>query len=161
MEALAAAAGALEVSALGAWARGSPQAYPLLNLAHLLGLVMLVGGVGVLDLRLAGLGRSLPAVPLSRLLTPVAAAGLGLMAASGAVMFAADAGPLLGSATFRWKLLLIGLALGNALLFRLLWGSRLALWENRRPPALGAVMAAGSLLLWLAAGAMGRLIAYT
>ena len=96
MEALVAAAAALEGSALGVWARGSPDAYPAANLAHLLGLVMLVGGIGILDLRLAGLARALPAAALSRLLTPVALAGLVLMAGSGAVMFAADAGAAAG-----------------------------------------------------------------
>ncbi|MDP3383095.1 MAG: hypothetical protein Q8S47_07195, partial [Phenylobacterium sp.] len=67
MEALAAL---LEASALGQWARGSAVAYPVANVAHLLGLVLLVGGIGVVDLRLAGLWRGLPIAALSRALTP-------------------------------------------------------------------------------------------
>ena len=47
MEPLALAA-QLEASPLGLWARGSAVGYPLANLAHLLGLVMLIGGIGVL-----------------------------------------------------------------------------------------------------------------
>ncbi|CFU11540.1 Uncharacterised protein [Bordetella pertussis] len=47
----------LEACALGAWMRGSSWAYPAANLAHLLGLVLLVGAMLLLDLRLLGLGR--------------------------------------------------------------------------------------------------------
>ena len=62
---------------------------------------MLVGGIGILDLRLAGAFRAIPVAPLSRALTPIALAGLVLMVPSGATMFAADAATLAGSATFR------------------------------------------------------------
>ncbi len=152
MEALAAV---VEASAFGTWARGSVWAYPIANLVHLLGLVMLVGGIGVVDLRLAGAWRTLPTKALSRALTPVAVAGLALFAASGAVMFAADARALAGADVFRLKLAVIGLALANALLFRWLWRERLD-----KLPAAGRAMAAVSLLLWLVAAALGRLIAY-
>ena len=152
MDALAAAA---EASAFGAWARGSAWAYPIANIVHLLGLVMLVGGIGIVDLRLAGAWRALPPEPLSRALTPVALAGLALFAASGALMFAADARALAASDTFRWKLAAIALGLANALLFRRLWRGRLDAL-----PLSGRAMAAASLLLWLTAAALGRLIAY-
>ena len=159
MEALLAIAAAIEGSAYGEWARGSAYAYPVANLLHLLGLVLLVGGIGIVDLRLAGLFPRIPAAPLSRALTPLAIAGLILMAASGSVLFAADAVPLAGSTIFRWKLALIAVALANALAFRLLWRTRIAGWESD-PPMIGRVMAAGSVLLWLCVGSLGRLIAY-
>lgn len=153
-------AAALEGSTLGSWARGSPFGYPLANLVHLLGLVMLVGAIGLLDLRLAGLFRALPPAALGRVLVPTAAIGLLLMAPSGVVMFAADAGPLLHSVVFRWKLALIALALLNVAAFHLLWRGRYDDWDRRAAPA-ARVMAAGSLALWLAVAALGRLIAYS
>lgn len=156
MEALAAL---LEASALGQWARGSAIAYPVANVLHLLGLVLLIGGIGVVDLRLAGFLRSLPTVPLARAMTPFALAGLGLLALSGAVMFAADAGPMVASEIFRLKLALIGLGLAHAVLFRWLWRRRLDSWEAS-PPLAGRLMALGSLGLWLSVGALGRWIAY-
>ncbi|MDP3384522.1 MAG: hypothetical protein Q8S47_14515 [Phenylobacterium sp.] len=156
MEALAAL---LEASALGQWARGSAVAYPIANVAHLLGLVLLVGGIGVVDLRLAGLWRGLPVEPLVRALTPWAVAGLILLAASGSVMFAADAGPMVGSDIFRAKMALIALGLVHAVLFRWLWRRRMASWEAD-PPLAGRLMAVGSLSIWLCVGALGRLIAY-
>lgn len=155
---LAAFAQAVQSSGFGQRAGGSPLAYPIANTLHLLGLVMLVGGIGIVDLRLAGAFRALPPEPLSRALTPVALAGLALMLPTGAVMFAADAGSLAGSAVFRWKLALIAVALANAITFRLLWSRRLAGWDAD-PPVAGRLMAAASILLWLKVGALGRMIA--
>jgi len=150
---------ALQDSAFGAWARGSAYAYPLANLLHLAGLVLLVGGIGLLDLRLAGAFRALPVAALSRVLTPMAAAGLALMAPTGLVLFAADAEALAGSAVFRCKLVLIVVALANAVAFRLLWSARLSAWDAAAPPA-ARLMALASLGLWIAVGVLGRLIAY-
>ncbi|MDO8900281.1 MAG: hypothetical protein Q7V15_02900 [Phenylobacterium sp.] len=156
MEALAAL---LEASALGQWARGSAYAYPIANVAHLLGLVLLVGGIGVVDLRLAGFLRRLPAEALTQTLTPFALAGLGVLLASGLVMFAADAGPMVSSNVFRAKMALLALGLAHALAFRAIWRSRMAGWDAA-PPMAGRMMALTSLAIWLSVGALGRLIAY-
>lgn len=150
----------VQASPFGSWAGQSHFAYPIANLVHLLGLVMLVGGIGIVDLRLAGAFRSLPAASLSRLLTPIAIAGLLLMIPSGFVMFAADAESMAASVTFRRKLVLIALALANAILFRWIWQRRIADWDQA-PPLPGRLMAAASLLLWLTVAAHGRMIAYS
>lgn len=160
MEALAAFAETLEASAFGAWARGSSYAYPVANLVHLAGLVMLVGGIGLLDLRLAGFFRSVPVQPLWRVLTPFGIAGLVLMVPSGLVMFAADAGALFVSDTYRRKMILIVLALLNAGAYRIAWRRRVPDWDATAPTAARA-LAITSLLLWLTVAALGRLIAYT
>ena len=144
----------------GPWARGSAWAYPLVNSVHLLGLVMLVGGIGVVDLRFAGLWRSLPAAALSRALTPVALCGLALLVLSGSVLFAADGAALARSGTFHRKLVLIALALANALLFRLVWQRRVE-GGGEVPPLIGRASALASLAMWLGVGTLGRLIAYS
>lgn len=159
MESLTGFAEGLQASAFGVWAAQSSLAYPVANVLHLLGLVMLVGGIGVVDLRLAGAFRSLPPAALSRTLTPIAIAGLLLMLPTGFTMFAADAETLIASDTFLRKLVLIALALINAVAFRWLWRDRIADW-HLSPPLAGRLMAAASLLLWLAVGTLGRLIAY-
>ncbi len=157
---LTAAAAWLDMIGIGPWARGSALAYPVANTLHLLGLVMLVGGIGVVDLRITGLWRALSVADLSRALTPVAIAGLILMAASGVILFAADGMALARSSLFGQKLVIIAIALANAAAFRLLWGARYGRWPDRAPIAARA-MAAASLVLWLAAGASGRWIAYS
>ncbi len=140
------------------WAGG--EAYPIANVVHILGLVMLVGGIGILDLRLVGLFRRIPTDALAAALTPIAIAGLLLMIPTGAIMFASDAATLVNSSTFRTKLLLIILALVNAIAFRFIWQKRIAQWDAS-PPVLGRAMAAASILLWLSVAAVGRWIAYS
>lgn len=157
---LTAAAAWLDTIGVGPWARGSALVYPVANTLHLLGLVMLVGGIGVVDLRVIGLWRSLPMAELSRALTPVAIAGLILMVVSGTILFAADGAALARSAVFERKLILIAAALANAAAFRWAWGRHMAGWTGGAPRPARA-MAAASLLLWLAAGASGRWIAYS
>ncbi|CAN7444328.1 hypothetical protein LJR225_002950 [Phenylobacterium sp. LjRoot225] len=149
----------LETSALGVWARGSEFGYPLANLAHLLGLVMLVGSIGLLDLRLLGLFRRSPLSALAPNLIALAAAGLTLQVISGFIMFSADAAPLMRSTVFRWKLAVIAAALVNVVAIHLRWRRGLEAW-NERIPAAARVLAAVSLALWLSAAALGRLIAY-
>ena len=151
---------AVQNSGFGLWASQSALAYPVANVIHLFGLVMLVGGIGILDLRLAGAFRQLPVAPLAKALTPIALAGLAMMVPTGAILFAADAETLVNSDTFRWKLALIALALTNALVFRWLWQRRLAGWDGE-PPAAGRLMAAASILLWLGVATLGRWIAYS
>lgn len=161
MEALLlAAAHWLNTVGIGPWARGSALVYPVVNTLHLLGLVMLVGGIGVVDLRIAGLWRRLPADALSRALTPVAIAGLVLMIPTGLALFAADGTALARSETFQRKLVLIAIALANAAAFRVIWSGRLAGMTGHAPfPA--RIMAAASVLLWLAVAVHGRWIAYS
>ncbi|MFD2262976.1 hypothetical protein ACFSM5_08765 [Lacibacterium aquatile] len=150
---------ALEASSLGVFMRASVIAYPLANLAHLLGLVLLVGPIIALDLRLLGFARALPVKALSSYLTPFAILGLLLMIASGTLLFSADAAALSVNAVLQIKVVLIALGLINAILFRLLWSGRLYDWD-RRPAGFGRLQCAASIGLWLGAGTAGRLIAY-
>jgi hypothetical protein len=156
---LAELAAGLEASAVGQWMRGSDRAYPVVNLVHLLGLVLLVGPMLLLDLRLLGAGRHYSLPQVSATLTPWAIVGLLLLLPSGALLFSADAGPLLANPVMQLKLLLIALGIANALLFRLLWSDRLDEWDLVRPRA-GQLQALLSALCWLATGTLGRLIAY-
>jgi hypothetical protein len=149
-------AAGLEASQLGRSMRSSAGLYPAVNVAHLAGLVLLVGAIGVLDLRVAGLARAVPLAPLSRFLTPFAAVGLVVVAASGFLLFAADAGPLVRSGVFRLKLALAAVAVLNALAFRLRYGDL----PGEAPP-LARLMAAASIGLWLTVACLGRLIAYS
>lgn len=150
----------LNAAGMGPWARDGAWVYPIANSLHLLGLVMLVGGIGVVDLRLAGLWRNLPAAGLTRALTPVALGGLTLLVLSGTILFAADGTALARSTTFHRKLVLITLALANALLFRLVWQRRVEAGDEV-PPMIGRTSALASLVMWLGVGMLGRMIAYS
>lgn len=153
-------AAALEASALGEWMRGSALAYPVANVVHLLGLVLLLGPILLLDLRLLGAGRTFPLPPVSRMLTAWAIAGLLLLIGAGFLLFAADARPLLGNPIMQLKLCGIALGLLNAIAFRLLWREHLADWDVRAP-WLGRAQAVASIAIWFAVATLGRWIAYT
>lgn len=129
--------------------------YPIANTAHVIGAIMVVGAIGVVDLRILGYGRGLPMQRLSAALTPIALLGLVVMVVSGALLFVADATALASSSIFLAKLGLIAVAGANALAFRIRW-RRL----DDNPPVTARVLAGASLGLWLTVVVAGRLIAY-
>ena len=143
-------------SSFALWAGQSALAYPIANVVHVLGVVLLVGGIGIVDLRLIGFFRAIPLRPLARALTPLGVAGLVLLVLSGSVLIASDAEAVAGNGTFRLKLALIALALANAILFR--W--RVGGLRAEAAPGL-RLMALVSLLLWVTVAVCGRLIAYS
>lgn len=142
------------------WAKGSAHVYPVANVAHVLGAIMLVGGIGIIDLRVIGLWRRLPLVALSAALTPVAVAGLALQAGSGLVLFAADGEALARSWVFHAKLVLLALALANAAAFRLYWRRAARRGGGDAPRLPARLLAFASLAVWITIVAGGRLIAY-
>ncbi len=152
-------AAALEGSAFGEWMRSSALAYPVANLVHLLGLVLLVAPIAMLDLRLLGFGRSFALMQTSKVLTAWAVAGLLLLIGAGIPMFAADARPLTAHPLMQTKLLLIALGIANAIAFRLCWQQHLATWDQAAP-LLGRLQALASIAIWLCVAALGRWIAY-
>lgn len=143
---------ALATTDLARWAGGA--AYPWINVAHVLGLVLFLGSIAVVDLRVAGAWPRLPAADLARALTPLAVAGFAVMLASGALLVAADAPATVAAAAFRWKLAAIGFALLNAAAFRRWFAADM---ERRAARA----MAVASLGLWVTVATLGRMIAYT
>jgi hypothetical protein len=153
-------AAALEASRLGIAMRGSFILYPLANLGHVLGLILVAGGLVVLDLRLLGAWRHrIDAAALATALTPLLVAGLLLMATTGTLLLSADARPLTANPAFQAKAILLGLALANAIAFRRLWSGHLRSWDKTAPlPA--RLQVALSLILWLLVAAAGRLIGY-
>jgi hypothetical protein len=153
---LAAIAGRVAGTPFAEWAASNPYAYPAANTVHVLALVLLLGGIGLVDLRLLGAFRALPLEPLSRALIPIAATGVLVLAASGSILFAADAVSVAGKGVFQLKLALIALALVNVGLFRWLYGTLL----SDPPPAGARALALVSLLLWISVAILGRMIAY-
>ncbi|MGI8740813.1 MAG: hypothetical protein ACR2KU_14790 [Gammaproteobacteria bacterium] len=84
--------------------RGSTWVYPLVNAAHILGFALLLGAIVPLDLRRLGFWRSVPAATLSRVLTPVAMAGLLIAVSAGSLLFIARAVEYAASGLFQAKM---------------------------------------------------------
>jgi uncharacterized protein DUF6644 len=148
----------LEASAFSTWLRESPSvwAYPTVLTLHTVGLGILVGANWMVDLRVLGFGRAIPLGIITRAF-PFMWAGFWLNAITGVLLFVAD--PTKGTTTvFMWKLAII--ACGVALLISLkrkLYGRSVEM----DAATLGVkAIAAGSLVVWIAAIATGRWMAY-
>ena len=151
---------ALQNSGLGIAIRHSTWIYPFGNVIHVLGMALLVGSILALDFRFLGFGRRHVSVEAaSRLLTPLAIAGVLLLVPGGLILFVADAGPLAANSLLQIKLALVVLGLANAVLFRMTWGGKTASWDAD-PPGLGRAQVIASVAIWLAVPTIGRLIAY-
>jgi hypothetical protein len=151
---------ALQNSGLGIAIRHSAWVYPFGNVIHVLGMALLVGSILALDFRFLGFGRSHVSVEAaSRLLTPLAIAGILLLVPGGLILFIADAGPLAANSLLQIKLALVVLGLANAVLFRMKWEGKTASWDAD-PPGLGRAQVIASVAIWLAVPTIGRLIAY-
>jgi hypothetical protein len=134
--------------------------YPTLETMHTVGMALLIGSLGLIDLRVLGFKPELPLLETQRLL-PLAWLGFTLNAFSGTLLFVSDAVMFSSSYTFRLKIALIVLAGVNAaLLGRSVFQTPAAAAPPE--PTAGAKWIAGtSLVFWFGAIICGRLVAYT
>jgi hypothetical protein len=150
---------ALETSAFSTWLRESPSiwAYPTVLTLHTVGLAVLVGANWMVDLRVLGFAPAIPASLLARAF-PAMWAGFWLNAISGAVLFAGDPTTKGTTDVFMWKLVLV--AFGVVLMIAL---KRKLYGQDLGPDGAGVrlkAIAVASLLIWVAAIATGRWMAY-
>jgi hypothetical protein len=138
---------------MSSWIVSNPVAYPALESVHIAGIALMVGSLLVLELRVWGAGRELPVPALARLALTVSLTGFGLIAFSGALMFAGQAAELIANRAFLLKMGLVTLAAANAGLFHARDGLN-------RLDAVARAQTALSVGLWLAVIVCGRWIAY-
>ena len=144
--------GQIEKSGAAIWIResGVLYGYPLILFLHTLGLSTLVGLNSAINFRLLGFASRIPLASLDRLFW-LMWAGLALTAASGVLLFAADATKHASNPAFLVKLVFVLLAV-----------TTLALTWARvfRGQHSGRILAAVSLACWFGALSAGRLMAY-
>jgi len=139
---------------------GMSWLWPVCESLHFIGLCMLIGGAGLLDLRLMGMFRGLP-IRHIRTMMPWAIGGFLINAATGALFLIMQPHLYLGSAVWWSKVAFIVVAAANALFFE----TRLALPalsmepDADTPPAM-KVVAACSLFSWFAVLYCGRMLPY-
>lgn len=133
--------------------RSHPWAYPALEVVHIVGIALLLGNLVLLELRVFGRGAALPVQALAQLSLRLAAAGFGLAAATGLLMFATQPQELLANRVFTLKMLLLFAAGCNAAAFHARGSLSLLDTVSKAQMLLSTV-------LWLAVITCGRWIAY-
>ena len=142
----------LEQSGLATWIResGVLHGYPLILFLHTLGLSTVVGISAAIDLRLLGVASTIPLASLEKLFG-LLWAGFALTAATGTLLFVADATKHASNPAFFVKLAFVAGGVATVTLLR----RRVFHGRGR-----GALLAAASLGCWLVALTAGRLMAY-
>ena len=150
----------LESTALSKTLFGITWLWPASESLHFIGLCMLIGGAGLLDLRLLGLFRGLH-IRHVKALMPWAIGGFAINAVTGALFLVMQPHLYVSSAVWWWKVAFIVIAGGNAAFFE----TRLAVPalaldpDSDTPPALKLVGAV-SLFSWFAVLYCGRMLPY-
>jgi len=152
---------ALEQSGFASGIRQSLWLYPAANVGHIVSLVCFAGAIAVMDLRMAGaLAKTTPGyvLKIGRLASVLAFAGL---AATGFILFAAEASHVAVNPVFQFKMALVLLGLLNVAYFELRIAPEVKAMAPLEPlPRAARVAGILSIVIWLVAAACGRSIAY-
>lgn len=153
----------LEQSPLAEAIREDDLLFPLIESVHVLAICLVVGSISIVDLRLLGFASiQRPVGRLTREILPYTWGAFAVAVAAGGLLFISHASKYLENGYFVTKLVLIGVAGLNMLLFHFISAKDMPRWENDPRPPFPARFAGGlSLLLWIAVVASGRWIGFT
>jgi hypothetical protein len=133
--------------------RESVWLYPILEIAHIIGIALLLGNLVAFEARVLGAGKNIDLSALARLALPLSVLGFLLAAVSGLTMFATQALELLDNPAFKWKMLFLMIAGGNAAWFH-------GRGSLKRADGVAKLQVIASFIVWIAVLSCGRLIAY-
>jgi hypothetical protein len=137
-----------------------PWVWPLSEALHFAGLSLLLGIVGVFDLRCLGLMRRMPVGPLLGLM-PWAIAGFAVNLVTGVLFFAGEPSGYIHNPVFFLKLALMLIAGINALLFNFVaFHETVAVGAGESAPRRARLCAATSLFCWVAVLYCGRMLPF-
>lgn len=142
--------------------RESVWIYPIIETTHVLGMCVFLGFVVMMDLRLVSATmRSAPVTEVQQRLFPWQMLGLAIMVLSGALLVLSEPLRFYGNIFFRVKVVLLVLAVVNAMTFHTTIYKRVAVWDRDAVPPAGARLAGVvSIVIWAAIVVCGRMIAY-
>lgn len=138
----------------------SRWAWPICESLHFIGLCLLLGAVGVFDLRMLGLGRGISLAALHRLV-PFGVAGFVINLVTGAMFLLAAPAQYLHNPAFQVKMAAMAIAGVNMAVFYATTAKVVrALGPDEAAPVAARVIAAVSLLSWLLVITGGRLLTF-
>jgi uncharacterized membrane protein len=134
--------------------------WPIAESLHFIGLSLLIGTVGLFDLRLLGVGRHIPLAAMHRLIR-WGLVGFGLNAITGSLFLIAEPDQYIYNISFQAKMLFVLLAGCNALAFYATSYRRaIAGGPTVDTPRAAKIIAAVSLTLWICVIIAGRLLTF-
>jgi hypothetical protein len=155
----------LAATNLVAFVNDNDWVWPACEMLHFVGMSLLIGTVGLVDLRILGVAKGLPVATLEKLV-PWGVAGFVVNAVTGVMFIAGNpvGGPIeyLTNLSFQIKMLLVLIAGINLLVFYFLGIARdLESLEPTGDAALSAkIIATVSIVMWIGVIFFGRLIMY-
>ncbi len=137
--------------------------FPSIEAVHVLAITLVVGSIGVVDLRLLNIGwRSRSILEFLREVLPLTWIAFGLALLTGTTLFASNAPTYLHNGPFQFKMGLLVLAGLNILTFHAVTARKLARsGEVAGSPAAARFAGAVSLLMWIGIVCFGRWIGFT
>jgi hypothetical protein len=140
---------------------GVPWLWPLCETLHFMGMAMLVGIIGVLDLRMVGVAKALPIGPIAGFL-PWGVAGFLINLCTGFVFFSGDPLQYSANPAFQLKVLFILLAGVNVLVFYATGLRRRVetVRAGQDAPLAARLLGATSLFLWVGVMYWGRMLPF-
>jgi hypothetical protein len=139
---------------------GNAWAFPMAEAAHFFGLCLLIGSIGIIDLRLLGFARSFSLRAVHQLL-PLVWIGFIINLVTGILFIFSSADFYYPNMAFRVKMVLLLLAGVNALWYQLTVHKEIDRWpEGGDAPAQAKLIAGISLGLWVSIIFFGRFIMY-
>ena len=138
----------------------SAWGWPAIESLHFIGLSLLIGTVGLFDLRMMGLAKGIPMSAMHRLV-PWGVGGYGLNVMTGVMFVTSAPDQYLFNPAFQIKLALMGIAGVNVLFFyRFVFGPVKATSAGAEAPRTAQTAAAISFACWMGVIICGRLITY-
>jgi Family of unknown function (DUF6644) len=142
--------------------RESIWVYPILDVLHCVGVLLVAGTIVVVDLRLLGFGmRRAPVTSVIGQVLPWTLSGFTFMFVTGSLLAWSEPLKLYQSQFFRWKLLFLALAGCNALLFHFGIYRGVCAWDSSSlTPARARLAGVVSIICWICVIAAGRAVGY-
>jgi len=150
----------LETTQLSLFINNHSWVWPACETLHFIGLILLVGIVGLIDLRMLGLARAVPFAPLHQLL-PWAILGFVINLITGTLFFIGIPSQYVHNVAFWLKMLFILLTGINVLLFYLTtFDEAEHLGPGDDAPLKAKIIAAVSIGLWVGVIYWGRMLPF-
>jgi hypothetical protein len=150
----------LKGTAISGFVTHYPWVWPACETLHFIGIALLIGVTGALDLRLLGFMRAVPVVAMLDLM-PWAVAAFAVNLVTGVLFFVGEPGQYVNNPAFYAKVLFIMLAGVNAVFFQVvLYRETCSVGSNEHTSALAKIVAVTSLLSWMAVMYWGRMLPF-